>query len=44
MRYGADVGWDDLAGNFARAAAGNLSGGVLFVTLTRFGQARAASA
>lgn len=43
IRYGADVGWGDVLGNFGLAAAGNLVGGVLFVTLTRFGQARGAA-
>jgi formate-nitrite transporter family protein len=40
IRYGADIGWDDLAANAGVAAFGNLLGGVLFVTLTRLGQAR----
>jgi formate/nitrite transporter FocA (FNT family) len=39
IRYGAPVGWDDWFGNMAVAAGGNLVGGLLFVTLTRFGQA-----
>ncbi len=39
MRYGADVGGLDVAQNFAVAAAGNMVGGLLFVTLTRTGQA-----
>ncbi|MGI8729433.1 MAG: formate/nitrite transporter family protein [Solirubrobacteraceae bacterium] len=39
MRFGADVGGLDVAQNFAVAAAGNLIGGLLFVTLTRTGQA-----
>jgi formate/nitrite transporter FocA (FNT family) len=39
IRYGAPIGWDDWFGNMAVAAAGNLVGGLLFVTLTRFGQA-----
>jgi len=43
IRYGADVGWEDAISNFGVAAIGNLLGGVLFVTLTRMGQATAAS-
>jgi formate/nitrite transporter FocA (FNT family) len=39
MRFGADVGGLDVAQNFAVAAAGNVVGGLLFVTLTRTGQA-----
>ncbi len=42
MRYGADVGYGDLFQNLGIAALGYLIGGVLFVTLTRIGQARAA--
>jgi formate/nitrite transporter FocA (FNT family) len=38
-RYGGHVGWGQLFGNFGIAFAGNMVGGVLFVTLTRFGQA-----
>lgn len=40
IRYGADVGWGDLLTNFGIAGVGNLVGGVLLVTLTRFSQAR----
>jgi formate/nitrite transporter FocA (FNT family) len=40
IRYGANVGWEDALSNFGVAAVGNVIGGVLFVTLTRFGQAR----
>jgi len=43
QRYGADFGWGDIGTNFVVAAVGNLVGGVLFVTLTRTGQARAGS-
>jgi formate/nitrite transporter FocA (FNT family) len=43
IRYGADVGWGDLLSNLGIAAVGNLAGGVLFVTLMRFGQARGSS-
>jgi formate/nitrite transporter FocA (FNT family) len=43
IRYGADVGYGDVAANAGIAAAGNLLGGVVFVTLTRFGQARASA-
>ena len=39
MRFGADIGGLDVAQNFAVAAAGNMVGGIVFVTLTRFGQA-----
>jgi formate/nitrite transporter FocA (FNT family) len=39
MRFGADVGALDVAQNFAVAAAGNMLGGLVFVTLTRTGQA-----
>jgi formate-nitrite transporter family protein len=39
LRYGADVGWADALSNFGVAAVGNVIGGILFVTLTRFGQA-----
>jgi formate-nitrite transporter family protein len=42
-RYGGDYGWGDIAGNFGVAALGNLVGGVVFVTLTRTGQARSGS-
>jgi formate-nitrite transporter family protein len=38
-RYGGHVGWGHLFGNFGIAFAGNMLGGLLFVTLTRFGQA-----
>lgn len=43
MRFGADVGALDVTQNFLLAAAGNLVGGMLFVTLTRTGQAIGAS-
>ncbi|HEX4363895.1 MAG TPA: formate/nitrite transporter family protein [Solirubrobacteraceae bacterium] len=39
MRFGADVGLGDLGLNFVIAAAGNMLGGLLFVTLTRTSQA-----
>lgn len=39
IRYGADVGWEDALSNFGVAALGNVFGGMLFVTLTRIGQA-----
>lgn len=42
IRYGADVGYDDLFGNLAIAAVGNMVGGILLVTVSRFSQARAA--
>jgi formate-nitrite transporter family protein len=43
IRYGSALGWGDLLENLGVAVAGNLVGGVLFVTLTRFGQAAGAS-
>lgn len=39
MRFGTTISFEDTAVNFAIAAAGNLVGGLLFVTLTRTGQA-----
>jgi formate/nitrite transporter FocA (FNT family) len=39
MRYGANVSGLDVAQNFVIAAAGNMLGGLVFVTLTRTGQA-----
>lgn len=39
IRAGADVGGLDVVQNFGVAAIGNLIGGLLFVTLTRTGQA-----
>ncbi|MEY2514330.1 MAG: formate-nitrite transporter family protein [bacterium] len=39
MRFGADIGLDDTVLNFAIAAAGNMIGGLVFVTLTRTSQA-----
>jgi len=39
MRFGADVGLDETALNFLIAAAGNMIGGIVFVTLTRTSQA-----
>jgi hypothetical protein len=38
-----DIGYGEVAGNFAIASVGNIIGGVLLVTLSRFSQARAAS-
>jgi formate-nitrite transporter family protein len=43
IRYGGDIGWGDVLQNFGVAAIGNLVGGVLFVTLTRMGQAKPAA-
>ena len=43
MRFGADVGTLDVVQNFGLAAAGNMVGGLLFVTLTRTGQALGSS-
>jgi formate/nitrite transporter FocA (FNT family) len=42
IRYGADVGYADVTANLGVAIVGNLLGGVLFVTLTRFSQAKGA--
>jgi len=39
LRVGADIGVLDVVQNFAIAAAGNMIGGLVFVTLTRTGQA-----
>jgi formate-nitrite transporter family protein len=39
LRFGADVGGLDVLQNFFVAAAGNMIGGIVFVTLTRTGQA-----
>jgi formate/nitrite transporter FocA (FNT family) len=39
MRFGADIGFGDVALNFVIAAGGNMLGGLLFVTLTRTSQA-----
>jgi formate/nitrite transporter FocA (FNT family) len=39
MRFGADIGLDDVGLNFVIAVAGNMLGGLLFVTLTRTSQA-----
>ncbi|MEA2266419.1 MAG: formate-nitrite transporter family protein [Solirubrobacteraceae bacterium] len=38
-RFGAGVPWGDVAQNFGIAAAGNMVGGLAFVTLTRTSQA-----
>ena len=39
MRLGTTISLEDTALNFAIAAAGNMLGGLLFVTFTRTGQA-----
>lgn len=39
LRFGADIGVLDIVQNFFVAAAGNMIGGLVFVTLTRTGQA-----
>jgi formate-nitrite transporter family protein len=39
IRYGAPISWSNLFANLGIAAGGNFAGGLLFVTLTRFGQA-----
>lgn len=44
IRYGADVGYGDVFGNLGVAAVGNLIGGVLLVTVSRFSQAKGAAA
>jgi formate/nitrite transporter FocA (FNT family) len=43
LRFGADIGTLDVVQNFFVAAAGNMIGGLLYVTLTRTGQAIGAS-
>ena len=43
IRYGADVPWLFVLGNFGLAAAGNMVGGIGLVTLNRFAQAKAGS-
>jgi formate/nitrite transporter FocA (FNT family) len=40
IRYGADIPWSFVVGNFFLAAAGNMIGGIGLVTLNRFTQAR----
>ena len=40
IRLGSSIGWLDFFQNLLTAALGNMIGGVLFVTLTRFTQAR----
>jgi formate-nitrite transporter family protein len=42
QRYGAGVGWGDIATNFGVAAVGNMVGGIGLVTASRFSQARGA--
>lgn len=44
IRFGADIEWGEVAGNFGVAAVGNRAGGSLPVTISRFSQARAARA
>ncbi len=39
IRFGAPIGWIDVAHNLGIAAAGNMLGGLAFVTLTRTSQA-----
>jgi formate-nitrite transporter family protein len=41
MRYGADVSLSDLLGNVGISVAGNLAGGLAFVTFARTAQALA---
>jgi len=40
IRYGADIPWIFVLGNFGLALVGNMAGGILLVTLNRFTQAR----
>lgn len=40
MRFGGEIGWDDVATNFAISTAGNVIGGVLFVTVTQTARAK----
>jgi formate/nitrite transporter FocA (FNT family) len=42
LRYGADIPWIFVLGNFGLSLVGNMIGGVLLVTLNRFTQARSA--
>ena len=39
MRYGADIALGEVVANFGIAVAGNMIGGIVFVTLTRTSQA-----
>jgi formate-nitrite transporter family protein len=41
IRFGADIPWTFVLGNFALAAAGNIVGGIGLVTLNRLTQGRA---
>ncbi len=43
LRFGADISAVDIVQNFGVAAAGNMVGGLLYVTLTRTGQALGSS-
>ena len=43
IRFGAEVTYGELLANLGVSAAGNFVGGLVFVTLTRFGQAAAAT-
>jgi len=40
IRWGADVPWDTVFTNFGTALLGNMIGGIGFVTINRFSQAR----
>ena len=40
MRFGADVGWGDVGANFAISTAGNVVGGLVFVTITQTARAK----
>jgi formate-nitrite transporter family protein len=42
IRYGAEIPWIFVLGNFGVALVGNMIGGILLVTLNRFTQARSA--
>ena len=40
MRFGADVGWGDIATNFGISTVGNVIGGLVFVTITQTARAK----
>ena len=43
LRFGGDIGWDQIATNLGTSIAGNLVGGLLLVTFARSAQALGAS-
>lgn len=40
MRFGADLGWGDVALNFGISTAGNVIGGLVFITITQTARAK----